>query len=91
MKASKQLLLLSLQADPDLAVYLEEAFEQLSPHNGALKQLSGGLAPAGTDLLGLSLDEELTEEEELVQTPIPCLSYSVKSMYAFGTLKTVSA
>lgn len=53
--------LLCSQADPDLAFYLEEAFEQLSPRTGALQP-----SAAGTDLLGMNLEEELTEEEELV-------------------------
>ncbi|KAK9916032.1 hypothetical protein WJX75_007588 [Coccomyxa subellipsoidea] len=54
-----------INADPDLAVYLEEAFEQVSSHIGAFKQLPRAMTSAGTDLLGLSLDDELTEEEEL--------------------------
>ncbi|CAL8470112.1 g9654 [Coccomyxa elongata] len=49
-----------IEADPGLAFYLEEAFEQLSPRSGALQP-----SAAGTDLLGMNLEEELTEEEEL--------------------------
>ncbi len=60
------------QGDPDLAFFLGEAQDGGEQRAGTATSKSGQHKPASaqsTDLLGLSMEEELTEEEELVRIP----------------------
>jgi hypothetical protein len=51
-----------------LAYFLDDAYEKASAYANVLKGLPPTQAVmSGSDYLGLSLDEELTEEEELVR------------------------
>ena len=52
------------QEDPDLASFLEEAFNSSSPTIAARRPPTAGAA--ASDMLTLGIDDELTEEEELV-------------------------
>ena len=52
----------ALQEDPELATFLEEAFNTASPTIAARRPPTAGAA----DMLTLGIDDELTEEEELV-------------------------
>lgn len=63
-----------MQGDPGLAFFLGEPLD--SPGGARAASKGGQKKPASagaTDLLGLTMDEELTEEEELVS------QYSVSS------------
>ena len=56
--------LAEMQVDPELATFLEEAFHSTSPTIAARRPPTA--AAAATNMLTLGIDDELTEEEELV-------------------------
>ena len=55
----------SLQEDPELAIFLEETFNSASPTIAARRSPAAGAA--ASDMLTLGIDDELTEEERLVR------------------------
>ena len=58
--------LAEMQVDPELATFLEEAFHSTSPTIAARRPPTA--AAAATDMLTLGIDDELTEEEELMDS-----------------------
>ncbi len=74
-----------MQGDPGLAFFLGEPLD--SPGHAGTASKDGQKKPASagaTDLLGLTMEDELTEEEELVSSLCPH-SNSVPVSTASGT------